>query len=989
MNRSFVLPPYWYVLAAFLLVITHSRGQNDPLSALLRSGDELIEQEAYLEAKPYFEQALPLAANGQAPITHFRVLFWLGEIYYVAGDYYGALDVSERADSLAIVDSLTEQVPNYAQLLVNLGVFYSVLGDLDKSLEAYERSFAFARSHYGQESEEVVSAYFSLGAVHKNLGQIQRSIAYTDTAAQIAHQIGYRNMEAAAYNNLAYIYGELNDLSKAIAYQERAMEFVESKLDSAIYLNNLGTFLMEVGRHEDAVDALQRALALRHENYPAGHPLTGSTTLNLASVHYLMKEYEETLRLVREVQQSTDITLPGNLYNLQLALIHEGSVLIEQGAFSLAETKARVSLGIEETQGIPSSYYVLANALMRQRRLDQALEAIQKGIAAEVQAFDPGTPFDLPDPDQVATFPVLIDLLVCKTQILRDFSEVQQTEEYLIHAYETADFLDRLVSRARLFKKDYVSREFLAADLRDFYSLAVETCVDLYELTGEKAYFEKGYYYTAKNKALQISERLSQQAIDTLASVDPELVDQERQLKSQIDFFANKLRYRSYFAPEQVRDWDERLLALQREREDLLQRLQREAPAYFDLVHQNSIATVDELQRNLLDEDEVLLEYFVTSGDYLFLFVLSKEDAQVFRLPVPGDLEGVVRQLRQSIIKQHPGFYDQSRQLYNWLLAPIRQELLPQSKLIIIPDGVLGLLPFELLIGPAKPGLEGTPYVLHEFPVRYLFSGRQGIESNRPRSIQSNGRVLAMAPDFSKGIVRPATVRGMDSVYLPALRGNRREVLDVQQRYRGFFLTGRQASKKSLERANGYSVLHISTHAVIDDQFPAFSHMLFHGGDSVGYASLFAYELLEREISTDLVILSACNTGSGRILKGQGVASMARAFAYAGSPDQIMTLWPVRDETTPDLMKYLYRNLEAGMSKPEALRQAKISFLSDNHGVFSHPYYWAPFIYVGDKNPLELKRRRPWNQSAFMIGLIAIVVFAGVLLWQRSTSRPA
>jgi len=989
MNQLFLQTIRWFTLTAFLLVVIRGWGQDHSLSNLLRSGDSLIEQEAYLEAQPYFEQALPIAAGGGDPVTHFRVLFWLGEIYYVAGDYYGALRVSEQADSLAVTDSLTEQVPNYAQLLVNLGVFYSVLGDLDKSLEAYQRSFAFSRSHYGQQSEEVVSAYFSLGAVHKNLGQIQRSIAYTDTAAQIAHAIGFRNMEAAAYNNLAYIYGELNDLSKAIAYQERSMEFVESKLDSAIYLNNLGTFLMEIGRHADAISALRQALALRQNNYPAGHPLTGSTSLNLASAHYLIEDYEETLRLVREVQQSADLSLPGNVYNMQLALIHEGSVLIEQGQYVLGEQKARTSLNLEESQGIPSSYYVLANALLRQNRLSLALEAIQKGIAADVPEFNPTSPFDLPKPDQVARFPVLIDLLVCKTQILREFAEAEPSEKFLQHAFETADFLDRLVSRARLFKKDYVSREFLAADLRDFYSLAVETCIDLYESTGDNEYFEKGYYYTAKNKALQISERLGQQAMDTLASVDTKLVEQERQLKSQIDFFANKLRYRAYFAPEQVRIWDQRLLSLQREREDVLQQLQQEAPAYFDLVHQSSIASVQELQRDLIDDQEVLLEYFVTSDAYLIVFVLSKNDAKVFRLPVNGDLEALVRRLRQSIIKQEPAFYDQSRQLYNWLIAPIREELPAGSQLIIIPDGFLGLLPFELLIGPGGPSLDRTPYMLYDFPVRYLFSGRQGIESDRPLSQPTNGRVLAMAPDFSKGVILSSTVRGMDSIYLPALRGNRREVLDVRQRYRGFFLTGRQASKKSLDRANGYSVLHISTHAVIDDQFPAFSHMLFHGGDSAGYASLFAYELLEREIRTDLVILSACNTGSGRILKGQGVASMARAFAFAGSPDQIMTLWPVRDETTPDLMKHLYQNLEAGLSKPEALRQAKISFLSDNHGVFAHPYYWAPFIYVGDKNPLELSRRKPWHQYVYGFGIMLLTILGGLILWHRATSKLA
>ena len=932
----------------------------------LVQGDAFIEEEAYQEALPFYNQALPFFDSLDNHDRHFHILFWLGEIYYIVGDFQKARDISLDADSLAVNYLHRETLTNYAQLLVNLGVFYSALGDLDLSLQAYQKAFAFSTQHFGRESEAVVNAYFSLGAVYKHLGKVQRSIAMTDTAAQIAQRIGYNGGQAAAYNNLAFIYGELNDFSKAITYQERAMEIVDNRVDSAVYLNNLGLYLLELGALDDAIEEIQKSLALRKRMYPAGHPFLGSTILNLGSVYFSKGDYDSTLQLTNEIIENYDPQQPGNAYILQLALIHEGSVRFARKEYKAAEACARKSLAIPEKKGLSSSYFVLANALLGQGFLVEALESIQLGIVQNVTGFTPQNDLALPEENMIDNYPVLIDLLVCKTKILQGLAKQFHDDNYALEAFETARYLDNLVGQARLFKKDYVSQELLAADLRYFYSLALANCADLFSMTNDSLYLRQAYYYSARNKALQISERLSKSAIDTLAGVDRRIVEKESRLKSEIDFITNKLRYRSFFSPDQILLWDNQLLALQRDQGDVLRELQEKAPAYFDLVHQNSLATIEDIQNEVLLPGQVVLEYFISHSGYIYVFFISSESVSLHKLPGPDDLSNLVQHLRNTISNQSYDFYDYSYEAYRILLQPLEALLSDQEELIIIPDGILGLLPFELLL--SKPWVQGNvpAYILFDYQFRYLFTSKQGLISKEKNGKPSNGKILGLAPSFSKGLVYAATIRGTDSIYLPALAGNQIELSNLKRNYKGTYLFGQKAIKEALEIANGYAVLHISTHALADDQFPAFSHLLLKDEQRSEYEPLYAYELLEKPIKTDLVVLSACNTGFGKLLKGQGIASLASAFAYAGSPHLIMSLWPVQDQITPELMSYFYEYLERGFSKGESLRQAKLAFLNQDHRVYSHPYYWASFIYVGDNESVNISRKIPLKTNLLL-----------------------
>jgi len=949
---------------------------------LLEMGDSLIAEQNYLAARPFFEEALPLYDAARYPGQTFHTLFWLGEIYYVEGRYRDALAVSRRADSIARAADLIARQEDYPQLLVNIGVFYSQLGKLDSCRLYYEQSFAVAMDTYGRHSEQVADAYFSLGAVYKNMGQIRQSIAYTDTSARISRAIGYHEGLSSAYNNLAYIYGELNDFSKAINYQEQAMRYAENRIDKAFFLNNLGSFLIEINDYSAAVAPLREALAIRSDIYPPGHYLTGSTLLNVASVYFGMDSLDRTLEVTDTFLSAYDLSEPGNGYTFQLAYLHRGAVFFRQEAYAKAMASARRVVAIDAPQGIPSGYALMAKTQLQQGALRQGLHSVQRGLQALVPTFDWLDVNAYPPPALIESYPLMLDLLTIKTTILNRLSTVNGELTAARQAQRTAAYLDSLVSRARLYQKDYVSRELLAADLGTFYAQAIQACYTVYRETGDQKSLEQAYYYSGKDKAVQVSERLSVQPVDSLSVASPELVRQDRRLKSEIDFIANKLRYRTYFSSEQVEEWDQQLFRLQRKRETVLEQLAREAPEYFELVHRNSIATIAQVQQTLLQPDEALLEYVLTSSKVYYLFVIKQDQVHFLRCTWPGDPDEMVLRFRNRITRRDEQYQDVARELYRVLLQPAVPWLNDCRKLAIVPDDVLGLMPFEVLIVPERSATSAPHFLLESFSIRYLFSSRQGIESKRVPYTSRNGEVVVLAPTFARGIIRPRNILKKDSVFLPPLQGNRDELDLLRRRYVGRFFSGRQARKGLLAQADGSSVLHISTHAMIDDEFPAFSNLLLHNRNGGAYVPLYAYELLERRLNTELVVLSACNTGVGKIKEGQGVASLARAFAFAGSANLVVSLWPVKDDTTPFIMQQFYGNLERKMSKPEALRQAKLTFLDRHRGEAAHPYYWATFIYTGDRQPVLLNTKKALlsGKWAWLLLLpLAVLLYWGVL----------
>lgn len=194
------------------------------------------------------------------------------------------------------------------------------------------------------------------------------------------------------------------------------------------------------------------------------------------------------------------------------------------------------------------------------------------------------------------------------------------------------------------------------------------------------------------------------------------------------------------------------------------------------------------------------------------------------------------------------------------------------------------------------------------------------------------------------------------------------------------YVYGQATEKMFKAHAPEAGILHLATHAVIDDQNPSNSQFVFAAdGDSAEDGFLHASELYNMQLNAELAVLSACNTGMGKLSKGEGIMSLARGFMYAGVPSVVVSLWPIDDQSTAALAGNFYRGLRDGLDKDEALRQAKLAHLNNADEIKAAPLYWAGFISIGNPNRITASHAlKPpiWGMAVSGLLLGAITLYA-------------
>ena len=352
--------------------------------------------------------------------------------------------------------------------------------------------------------------------------------------------------------------------------------------------------------------------------------------------------------------------------------------------------------------------------------------------------------------------------------------------------------------------------------------------------------------------------------------------------------------------------------------------------------------TLDDAQK-LIPSDVRLLEYFVTSKK-LFIFYIDANDFEVFEVDISeADLKNKIDEFENSLnntlrTKDLSDFYMKSNELYKLLIAPVFQnikmaksrkssESINELKIIIIPHGPLHYLPFCALYNGDRYLIDS--YVLITDPsasvLRFIIDKRKKFE----------GDILVLGnPKRSKPYLDlPETEKGLENI--KNIMGN----ADI-------YLHENATETIFKEKSINYSMIHLSCHGNFNSKDPMLSSLLL-SKDSKNDGDLMVKELFGLNLSkSSLVVLSACETGKSKVMKGDELIGLSRGFIYAGTPSLVATLWNIGATPTTDLMKEFYNNLKLGMSKPEALRTAQLWMKSQKK--YENPLYWAPFIIIGD-----------------------------------------
>ncbi|MCB0533454.1 MAG: CHAT domain-containing protein [Lewinellaceae bacterium] len=526
---------------------------------------------------------------------------------------------------------------------------------------------------------------------------------------------------------------------------------------------------------------------------------------------------------------------------------------------------------------------------------------------------------------------------------------------------------------------------------------------------GGQAVAARAFTYAEKNKAVLLQQKIAADAAMRGAGVADSLIQQERDFKERRAFLQNAL------FEEQIAEGspDEKAIdALKRQlyavEQDLRQLQAGIAGAYHiePTTGHTQTATVDAVRQKLLRKDELWVDYYTDPDSSLVYMIAVSHDALQFvrkpyRETAVRDFIGLFNNAIQAENKAgdpalFSKFVQAARNLYDDLLAPVLPQT-PPKRITLVADGALALLPFDVLL--CKPVDVGAgvnyaalPYLVTTSQTRLAASASLDLFYTRQGQPERRGSYAGFAPDYS-GSVLGQVVSGSGVVQSAATA------------FKGKAFLGRDASLDAfLKEAAGYAIIHFHGHAEASDSFPDHSWMAFTAGRPIagvmlpqGQVStlgsgprrlpaaelahcLFAHQVYHARLDADLVLLSACQTGLGKIAPGEGTLSLSRAFQAAGCPATVMSLWEVRDDATAELMQVFLENIRHGQEKDEALTNAKRSYLQTTGDAF--PYYWAGFVLTGKASPVQLPGAW-WQGPAGWVLLLVVLLLVALFFRSR------
>ncbi|MCB0844855.1 MAG: CHAT domain-containing protein, partial [Bacteroidetes bacterium] len=417
--------------------------------------------------------------------------------------------------------------------------------------------------------------------------------------------------------------------------------------------------------------------------------------------------------------------------------------------------------------------------------------------------------------------------------------------------------------------------------------------------------------------------------------------------------------------------------------------LEKEYPRYQAWKQGGKIISIADIQSKLLGDSTALIEYFVGDSS-AFVFLISKDKAEILALDSPPEINLAIRAFREELLGSgkdlvinrpklvFENYHQKASKVYEYIFESLTQYLSQElEKLIIVPDGLINTIPLEALtkkenLAPNND-FSKLPYLVYDYDFAYAYSADLW-RKNQERKYQlpANTNCLALAPTY-KG-----NDPGANQEYWRELKWAVSEIDSIKNFFTGYFDSTETATKNKFKKiAPEYGIIHLAMHGKADMDNSNFNLLVFSDvlNNSPEDHLLYHYEIANMDLEAQLVVLSACETGVGKYEKGEGVFSLARSFMYAGVPSVVMSLWNVDDASTSRMMSDFYKFLASGDSKSMSLTKAKRLFLEKSDSKNLHPFYWSAFVIVGDSG--EIKS----DHSSYLIWGGGILVLLGIIGW--------
>ncbi len=514
--------------------------------------------------------------------------------------------------------------------------------------------------------------------------------------------------------------------------------------------------------------------------------------------------------------------------------------------------------------------------------------------------------------------------------------------------------------------------------------------------------FDIVFQYIESSKAILLYEALQKK--EAQIRLPYEFQNKERRYKRDLAYYEKALfdeKRKTKSDNNKVKQLQESLFSTQQSYKRFQDTLELNFSSYYKHKYNLELANLEEV-KGQLQANEAFLQFF--AGDSSIFVMGIHPNMQVFeRIPFTDSLLSSIRAYLEflsspdelSSEERGESYLYNAHNLYQTLLRPVLAQLPEEiNRLIISPDGILSYIPFEALI-ESLPQEEwrysDLPYLIHSHAISYTHSATHWLEQQEKSDQAPPNNWLGFAPSYEDAqiteSVKPIALNRFltrdGSVQLPYAQ---EEITQISQMVGGQGLFQSSALESDFHReADQYQILHLATHGLVEDRQPLYSKLVFAPeDDSVYDGFLHAYEIYNMRLPANLVVLSACNTGVGKLEKGEGIMSLSRAFFYAGVKSLLMSLWKVSDESTSELMVSFYEGLKAGKDKDLALQQAKVDYIWNQEiAMKSHPYFWAGFVLKGDKQAISLSNNNYWQ---WVLGGLLLLTF-GLIFYRYTTHK--
>ncbi|MEC4991389.1 MAG: CHAT domain-containing tetratricopeptide repeat protein, partial [Oscillatoria sp. PMC 1068.18] len=724
----------------------------------------------------------------------------------------------------------------------------------------------------------------------------------------IAEANNVRDQKARILKNIGQLYTQYRDEKNALEFFNQALNIYQelgNRKEQAGILRAIAQFYNQLSESEKALAYYQQALAIDRETGDRGS--INLTLVDIAELYYKLGNLEQALTYFNQARTISQEINTG---------------------------KATPLLGLGKV------YSQLGNSEQALAYLNQALALFERF------------------PEQ-------------KAETLFQIAIVERKLGNLETALTNIEAAISIIEAQRA-KANLQERQNYFASKQNYYEFYIDLLMELHQNNPSKGYDAQAINISEHRRARSLLELLAEANTDIRKGVEPELVNQERQIQKQWDALEQSRveLYSREFAKEEQTALEQERQYLFKKYQEIQSKIREKSPSYAAITQPEPI-TLKEIQQQLLDENTLMLHYSL-GQQRSFLWAITKNSFTSYELPQKAKIEQAVQEFRQSItnsLSSPKSLSENSAALSEIIIAPVANQLNNQ-RLLIIPDGSLHYLPFAAL---SESKNDYLPLINKHEIVNLPSASTLAILRRDSQQRKPAPKTIAIIADpiFSAEDRRLETTTNSNKNWqeytlnraaeqmdigvwtrLPGTRTEAEAILNLVPKSESSYAFGFQANRATATNPelSQYQIVHFATHGLMNSVTPELSGIVLSMVDEEGNFQngfLRLHDVFNLDLSADLVVLSACQTGLGKQVQGEGLVGLTRGFMYAGAPRLLASLWNVDDAATAEMMTRFYRlMLREKHSPSEALRLAQIEMQTETN--WKSPYYWSAFFLQGE-----------------------------------------